>query len=113
MVRNLTLAERWSLSTSPQDLPGEPDRFVVVGWDAAVGDGDAMRVAAEICEDLRGPPERFLGVDDPIDAPHGRQKSCERWGISEARKIAEEAEIVSIEGGLHAFEEPAAEQPGK
>ena len=42
-------------------LPGEPDMFVVAGLDAAVGDGDAMRVAAEIGENLRSrPPKGFL-----------------------------------------------------
>ena len=41
--------------------------FVVAGLDAAVGDGDAMGVAAEIGENLRGSAERPLGVDDPCD----------------------------------------------
>ena len=48
-------------------LPGEPDMFVVAGLDAAVGDGDAMGVAAEIGENLRGSAEGLLGVDDPCD----------------------------------------------
>ncbi len=41
-------------------LPGEPDMFVVAGLDAAVGDGDAMGVAAEIGENPAGPPKGFL-----------------------------------------------------
>ena len=40
---------------------------VVAGLDAAVGDGDAMGIAAEIGENLRGSAEGFLGVDDPCD----------------------------------------------
>ena len=51
-------------------LPGEPDMFVVAGLDAAVGDGDAMGVAAEIGENLRRSAEGLLGVDDPIEATH-------------------------------------------
>src|SRR3984957_15479930 len=51
-------------------LPGEPDMFVVAGLDAAVGDGDAMGVAAEIGKNLRGSAEGLLGVDDPIEATH-------------------------------------------
>ena len=54
-------------------LPGEPDMFVVVGLDAAVGDGDAMGVAAEIGENLRRSAEGLLGVDDPIEATHRGQ----------------------------------------
>ena len=92
-------------------LPGEGDMIVVAGLDAAVGDGDAMGVAAEIGENLRGAAERLLGVDDPIDAPRGGQMGGERRGIGETRKIAEEAEIAFVEGGLQAFEEQAAEQP--
>ena len=67
--------------------------IVVAGLDAAVGDGDAMGVAAEIGEDLRGSAERLLGVDDPIDAPHGGQMGGEGGGIGQMREIAEEAEV--------------------
>ena len=48
-------------------LPGEGDMFVVAGLDAAVGDGDAMGVAAEIGENSRGSAKGLLGVDDPCD----------------------------------------------
>ena len=94
-------------------LPGEPDMVVVAGLDAAVGDGDAMGVAAEIGENLRGSAEGLLGVDDPIEATHGGQMRRERGGIGQIGKIAEESEALRVEGGLHAFEEQAAEQPGK
>jgi hypothetical protein len=46
-------------------LPGKSDMIVLAGLDAAVGDGDAMGVAAEIGEDLRGPAERPLATDVP------------------------------------------------
>jgi hypothetical protein len=91
-------------------LPGEPDVFVVAGLDAAVGDGDAMGVAAEIGENLRGSAEGLLGVDDPIEATHGSQMCGERGGISQIGETAEESEAVRVEGGLQAFEEQAAEQ---
>ena len=94
-------------------LPGEPDMVVVAGLDAAVGDGDAMGVAAEIGENLRGSAEGLLGVDDPIEATHGGQMRGERGGIGQIGEIAEESEALRVEGGLHAFEEQAAEQPGK
>ena len=81
-------------------LPGEPDMFVVTASDAAVGDGDAMGVSAKIGEDLRGSAEGFLGVNDPIEAPHRSQMCGERDRIGQIGKIAEEAEIVPVEGGL-------------
>src|SRR5262245_37093774 len=34
----------------------------------AIGDGDAMGVAAEIGQHLLGPSERWLGVDYPVEA---------------------------------------------
>ena len=83
--------------------------IVVAGSDAAVGDGDAMRVAPEIGEDLRRAAERLLGIDDPIDAPRGGQMSGEGSGIGQMCEIAEEAETPGAEGGLQAFEEEAAE----
>ena len=94
-------------------LPGEGDMIVIAGSDAAVGDGDAMGVAAEIGENLRRSAERLLGVDDPIDAPHGGQMGGERDGIGQMREIAEEAEALGVEGGLQAFEEQATEQAGE
>src|ERR1700677_4662744 len=84
--------------------------IVLAGLDAAVGDGDAMGVAAEIGEDLRGAAERLLGIDDPIDAPRGGPMGGERRGIGQMRQIAEEAEFACVEGGLQALEEQAAEQ---
>jgi hypothetical protein len=94
-------------------LPGEADMVVVAGLDAAVGDGDAMGVAAEIGENLRGSAEGLLGVDDPIDAPSGGQMGGESGGVGQIGEIAEESEALRAEGGLQAFEEQAAEQPGK
>src|ERR1700748_1030434 len=94
-------------------LPGERDMIVVAGFEAPIGDGDAMVVAAEIGEDLRGAAERLLGVDDPIDAPRGGQIGGERGGIAQVRKIGEEAKARCVEGGLQAFEEQATKQAGK
>ena len=50
-------------------LPAEADLSLVQTHEAAVGDGDAMDVAAEIGEDLGRAAERGLGVDDPLDLP--------------------------------------------
>jgi hypothetical protein len=74
---------------------------------------DAMGVTAEIGENLRGSAEGLLGVDDPIDAPSGGQMGGESGGVGQIGEIAEESEALRAEGGLQAFEEQAAEQPGK
>ena len=73
---------------------------VFAGLDAAVGDGDAMGVAAEIGENLRGSAERLLGVDDPVEATHGGQMRGESGWVSQIGEIAEESEAVPVEGGL-------------
>src|SRR5437667_12774118 len=48
-------------------LPAEADLALRKTDQAAVGDGDAMGIAAEIIEHLLGSAERSLGVDDPCD----------------------------------------------
>src|SRR5208282_4207032 len=56
-VRNLTLPERWSLSTSPWDLPAEADLAVLDVKDAIVGYGDAVGISGDIVQDLLRPGE--------------------------------------------------------
>jgi hypothetical protein len=46
-------------------LSAEGDSIVVEGDEAMVGDGNAVRVASQIVEDMFCPTERRLGVDDP------------------------------------------------
>ncbi len=94
-------------------FPGESDMFVVAGLDAAVGDGDAMGVAAEIGENLCGSAERLLGADDPVEATHGGQICGDRGGIGQIGEFAEKAEILCLKGRLQAFEKKSAQQPGK
>ena len=48
-------------------LPAEADPALGKTDQAAVGDGDAMGIAAEIIKHLLGSAERSLGVDDPCD----------------------------------------------
>src|SRR4051794_13634969 len=58
-------------------FPGEGDVVLVAGHEAAVGDSDAMGVAAEIGKDLGGAAERLLGIDDPVDPPQAGEMACE------------------------------------
>jgi hypothetical protein len=48
-------------------LPAKADVGIVDIKEAAVTDGDAERVSREIGQDLLGPREWPLGVNDPLD----------------------------------------------
>ncbi len=86
-------------------LPGEGNVVVADGNEAAVGNGDAVGVSAEIGENLGRPAEGLLGVDDPLDAPDGGKMGGEGCGIGERLEIAEEGETTSVEGSLQPLEE--------
>jgi hypothetical protein len=47
-------------------LPLESDALVVGRDQAAVGDGDAVRVARKVAQDFLRSPEWTLGIDDPF-----------------------------------------------
>src|SRR5450759_3236443 len=49
-------------------LPGEGDVAVLDGKNAVIGEGDAVGVSGEVAQDLFGPAEGGLGVDDPFAA---------------------------------------------
>ena len=49
-------------------LVGKGDLIAVDGGKPCVGDGGAMGIAREIGQNLRGPSERWLGVDHPVFA---------------------------------------------
>ena len=72
-------------------LPSKGDMVVVEGDEAAVGNGDAVSVTPEIGENLGRSAERLLGIDDPVDVPHGGEMGSEGRGLGEMRQIAEEA----------------------
>src|SRR5208282_1556605 len=58
-------------------LPAEADSATVDVEDAVVGNGDAMRIAADIVEDLFRSRKGRLGVDDPIRLAERRQVPLE------------------------------------
>src|SRR5258708_14763471 len=94
-------------------FPGEGDMLLVEGDDPAVGDCDAMGIAAEIGENLCGTAKWSLGVDDPADASHGDEVSCEGSRLDQGCEIAEEVQSAGVEGRGQTFEEQAPEQPGE
>lgn len=94
-------------------LPREGDMIVVEGDEAAVGDRDPMGIAAEISQDLGGPAERLLGVDDPIDAPRRSDAGGEGRGLGQGGEIAKEVQGSGAEGSCQALKESASEQLGE
>ncbi len=79
------------LAVLPIILPGEADLVVGERDQPAVGDGNAVGVAAEIGQHLFGTTERWLGIDDPFDAPELIEPGCEGRGLGKTGEIAEEA----------------------
>ncbi len=69
----------------PVVLPEETDGIVCHGDEPAVGDGDAMGVAAEIGQHLLGAAEGRFGVDHPVDPAQRRAVRGEGAGLSIAR----------------------------
>jgi hypothetical protein len=49
-----------------------------------VGDGDAVRIAGEIVQNMFGTSEGWLGVDHPVFAEEESQERVESAGLSKA-----------------------------
>src|SRR3979411_2625639 len=79
----------------------------------AVGDRDAMGVAAEIGQDLCGSAEGPLGVNNPVDALAGFEAASESVEFGKRSKVAEEAQGAGVEGRDQAFEKKPAKEPGQ
>ena len=91
-------------------LPAKADLSLLKADEAAVGDSDAMGVAAEIGEDLCRPAEGRLGVDDPLDPPQPGQVSDENDRVGQISEIAEEMELAGLEGLPQVLQEQSPEQ---
>ena len=94
-------------------LPGEADLAVVEPDQAAVGDGDAVRISPDIVEHLSRSGERRLGVDDPVDLGQSFQPGGEGGGVGQSCERPREAKFVGSEGGVKLLEEQVAELAGK
>jgi hypothetical protein len=96
----------------PVVLPAERDRVGVGADQAAIGDGDAVGVAAEIGEHGLGAAEGGLGVDHPLGLAERGEVCREGSGIGQPRQIAEDLELPRLVQGRQPLEEQAPEQPG-
>ena len=55
-------------------FPAKPDVAVAVLDEPIIRQGDSMRVAPEIVEDLLGTGEGPLGIHDPVDRPQSTEE---------------------------------------
>ena len=72
----------------PGVFPTKRDLTVLEIHESVVGDGDPMRVTGQVMEDVFGPAERRLGVDDPINVMEWADKGGESFRIIQCRQIA-------------------------
>jgi hypothetical protein len=68
--------------------PAEVDATIGEREEAVVREGDTVGVAAEVGEDVLGPREGRLAVDDPGLAPEFRKPGVEGHGLGERRQAA-------------------------
>ena len=47
-------------------LPAKRDSIILERHQSMVGDGDAVRIAGEIVQNMLGTAEGWLGIDDPV-----------------------------------------------
>jgi hypothetical protein len=94
-------------------LPAEADEAVVEAEEPVVGDRDAMGVAPEVVEHLRGAGEGPLGVHDPVGLPELSEPRREGRRLGEGREGAGEAELAVREGAPERVEVLGAEDGGE
>ena len=68
--------------------------------DSIVGDGDAVRVAADVVHHLLWSGERWFGVDDPFHVSHQIEMTGERLTVLECLKRREELQLASAIAAL-------------
>ena len=73
-----------------------------------VGDGDAMRIAAEILQHILGSTKGWLGVNDPVFAEQGTEPGRESLGLGKRGKLSGQVQLAALEGRLQAGDELAA-----
>src|SRR5262249_29888626 len=77
-------------------LPSERDAGVAGCNEAAVRDGDTMRVTGEIAQHLLGSRERRLAMDYPVDAPQRGEEVLERPRAGKPGMCGEEVQLAAV-----------------
>lgn len=87
--------------------PAERDLTIFESNEPVIGDGDAMRVAAEIRQDMFGPAKGTFGVNDPVTLIGATQERAEELGLSQRFQLPMKAQSALLEGVSQCFGKPA------
>ena len=90
-------------------FPAESDFALGKVYDPMVGDGDAMRVAGQVMQNMFGPAEWSFGVDHPIVTEQRSQKSMESLLFAEPFQTSGKQQLSVAESVLEAGNELASE----
>src|SRR6266849_4002325 len=90
--------------------PAEADAIVLDVEQTAIGDGDAVGIAAEIGEHLFGAAKRRFGVDVPLLAARCAEAAAESGRFGEPSESAEEAQRAGLKRRPKRVEEESAEE---
>ena len=89
--------------------PAEGDVAIGEGDQPGVGDGDAMRVCAEIAQNMLRTAEGLFGIDNPVVAEQYSQPCAESAWLGKRQQAAMELEFTAMEGVAESLDELAAE----
>jgi hypothetical protein len=90
-------------------FPAKRDSIILERNQSVVGDGDAVRIASEIVQNMLGTAEGWLGVDDPVLMEELSEKLAKTTWLSKTLEWAVELELVLLEELLESGSELAAE----
>ena len=89
-------------------FPAEGDLAISNVYDPVVGDGDAMRAAGQIVEDMFGSSEWSFGVDYPVMAKQRSQKCKKSFLLGKPFDTGAEPEFALEESALQTGDELTA-----
>lgn len=97
------------LATTRIVLPTEGDAFAVECQQPVIGNGDPVRIPAEIAQDFQRSAEGRLGVDHPVLTVHPAKKLAKLFWISQRGRRAGAAQLLASMETFQARAELATE----
>ena len=89
-----------------------PKRHLLIleSQQALIAEGDAVRVASEVFDDLFGAAKGWFGINDPFGLTYWSQVLLERLGITEQLELTMKFQFSFGVSALQGFQKEAAEQ---
>ena len=95
-------------------VPGaEGNGLIIIGHEPLVGDGHPVGVMTQVREDVPGPAEGGVGVDDPLDRPEFFGEPLEGRWVCPMGDLAGEGKLPLREGLLEAFKKLSSDHFGQ